>query len=186
MSYFDNAKAVTFAGKAVSKLELAGRMIWEAVTLKNWVKLSTESDGQTIYNGGLGYKNGYRIRSGGAETTASNTACTGFIKVDPGDVIRLSGWDLMTSGSQNAINVSGSDFANLGQITAQGSNYGIFTQSEYSAYRWASIVEESTGVWRWIVPPADSGVAYIRVSGYKASSSNPGADMIITINEEIK
>ena len=103
MSYFDNAKAVTFAGKAVSKLELAGRMIWEAVTLKNWVKLSTESDGQTIYNGGLGYKNGYRIRSGGAETTASNTACTGFIKVDPGDVIRLSGWDLIKMNFTNIL-----------------------------------------------------------------------------------
>jgi hypothetical protein len=35
--------------------------------IRNEVRYSTEADGVTIYNGGLGYKYGYRVRSGGAE-----------------------------------------------------------------------------------------------------------------------
>ena len=36
---------------------------------KNWVPYSTEADGITIYNDGLGYKEGYRLSSSGAEKT---------------------------------------------------------------------------------------------------------------------
>lgn len=42
---------------------------------------SINADG-TPYNGGLGYKDGYRIKSDGTEaSTTANVACTGFIRV---------------------------------------------------------------------------------------------------------
>jgi hypothetical protein len=64
-------------------------VLWQAVTYKNWVKYSTESDGITIYNGGLGYKDGYRIRSGGAESGTKNGVCTGYIPYVKGDKLYI-------------------------------------------------------------------------------------------------
>lgn len=157
-----------------------GKVLWEKKNT-NQVFKSINSDG-TIYNG-KGYKDGYRIRSGGAEASYGNAACTGFIKVNAGDVIRLSGWDFSVAQNGNAINVSNTGFNNIGQFTTLGASYGIFAEG-YSAYSHASVVKEQEGVWKWVVPPAASGVAYIRITGYSTSGA-PGAKMLITINEEI-
>ena len=160
---------------------------WVDVTennCKNWVRYSTDSDGVTIYNGGLGYKNGYRVRSAGGEGENANTSCTGFIKVNPGDIIRISGCNFGYAANSNAINVSDSSFTNIGQFTMLPAQYDIFNGT-YAAYNHQSVVEEKTGIWKWVVPPADSGVAYIRVSGYD-SNGDPSSKLIVTINEEIR
>jgi len=47
------------------------------------------------------------------------------------------------------------------------------------------MAEESDGVWKWMVPPAASGVAYIRVTGFTENSEYSGADLIVTVNEVI-
>lgn len=174
-------KELAIDGIKVVELFINGVKVW-ASGYKNWVKFSTTNDGKTIYNGGLGYKNGYRVRSGGAEAVTSNCVCTGFIKVNPGDIVRLSGWAFSHVAAGNAINVSNKNFENIGQA-ATNNNYGIFA-SGYSAYGNTSFVLEKTGVWKWVVPPAASGVEYIRVSGYQLAGLS-GADMIVTINEEI-
>lgn len=183
---FSKVKSITIPEGVVTKIVSDSKILWQAVSYKNWARYSTESDGKTIYNGGKGYKDGYRIRSGGAETTLSDGVCTGFIRVNAGDVVRITGWNFTKVSSGNAINVADSSFSNIGQLTSQPGHYGIFT-SGYSAYGWSSVVEESEGVWKWIVPPSASGVVYIRVSGYDNSKgySSWGADMVITVNEEI-
>jgi hypothetical protein len=79
---------------------------------KNWVLHSINQDG-TIYNG-VGYKNGYRVRSGSAEGADSNASCTGFIPAKEGDVIRVSGYNIHINGVQNAINVYAADFGHWG------------------------------------------------------------------------
>jgi uncharacterized repeat protein (TIGR02543 family) len=160
---------------------------WVDVTennCKNWVRYSTDSDGVTIYNGGLGYKNGYRVRSAGAEGANSLTTCTGFIKVNPGDIIRISGCNFEYAQNGNAINASDSSFTNIGQFTMLPASYDIFSGT-YAAYNHQSVVKEKTGIWKWVVPPASSGVAYIRVSGYDPNG-DPSAKLIVTINEEIR
>ncbi len=53
------------------------------------VAASTEDNGQP-YNGGLGYKLGYRTGSGGSETAAEGSACSGFISAEKGDIVRIS------------------------------------------------------------------------------------------------
>lgn len=161
-----------------------GVVLWKG-GYTNWVMMSINADG-SIYNGGLGYKNGYRVRSGGAEMAVGDTACTGFIPVKGGDVVRVSGMPWFTStSSANALNAADSSFTNLGQFTMrQDAKYGIFA-STYLNYTAASIVEESEGVWKWVVPPDESGIKYIRVTGYDREQGAPGARMIITINEEI-
>lgn len=165
----------------------AGNVIWKAGYV-NMVRISTTNNGTTIYNG-TGYKNGYRIRSGGAEGAMATAACTGFIPVNGGDIIRISGCDFSTAGgTANAINVADASFANIGQITPNyaDAGYGIFAQNAaYQSYCYQkAVVKESANVWRWTVPPAASGSVYIRVTGYNANG-NHGANMIVTVNEEI-
>lgn len=157
-----------------------GLVLWTAGYI-NMVPLSTTEDGVTIYNG-TGYKDGYRIRSGGTETALDASSITGFIPVNGGDVVRISGCNF-GDGSANgsALNVSDSSFTNIGQFSMIQAQYGIFASS-YSAYSYASVVEETTGVWKWIVPPTAAGVAYIRVT---ARTSGDGSGMIVTVNEEI-
>lgn len=158
-----------------------GLVLWEAGYV-NMVPLSINSDG-SIYNS-TGYKNGYRIRSGGAEGAQSGSTCTGFIPVKGGDVVRISGCTFGYPQNGNAVNVANASFTNIGQFTMLPAHYGIFLEG-YSAYAASSVVEEATGVWKWVVPPAAAGVAYIRVTGYNSTGSAPGANLIVTVNEEI-
>ena len=53
------------------------------------VAASTEDNGQP-YNGGLGYKLGYRTNSAGLESAAAGSACTGFIPAVMGDTVRVN------------------------------------------------------------------------------------------------
>lgn len=156
-----------------------------SASMKNWVKYSTESDGTTIYNGGLGYKDGYRVRSGGAEATNDYSTVTGYIPAKAGDVIRIGGANFAGTTTSNAINVSDASFTNIGQVVGNVSTgYGIFA-STYSSYGYASVVEESTGIFKWVVPP-DSSIAYIRVTAETYSDGSAhGENLIVTVNEEI-
>lgn len=184
---YSKFKKLTIGGVELKQLFINGVQVWKS-GYKNRVKYSTEADGVTIYNGGLGYKNGYRIRSGGAEGSAVQGSCTGFIPVNGEDIIRLSGWDFSTEKNENAINVSDSSFTNIGQFTMlAGAGYGIFAyDGAYKEFDKKSVVKESENVWKWAVPPSASGVAYIRVSGYtNPTNNNTYKNMIITINEEI-
>lgn len=173
-------KKLVIGGVELKKLAVNGVEVWSSYT--NWVPLSINADG-TIYNG-KGYKDGYRIRSGGLEGVLTGGFCTGFIKVNPGDVLRFFPVDTDSlSGSGNAVNVYDSGFVNLGQAASNGA-YGIFAGA-YSAYSWAGCVNEGGGVYRWTVPPAASGAVYVRISLWHIDGGMKGADMIVTINEEI-
>ncbi len=183
---FGKVKKLYIPEGEVKKIECGSAVLWRS-GYTNRVPLSIDIDG-SIYNGGLGYKNGYRIRSGGAEGAEETAAHTGFIPVSAGDEVRVSGWDFSVSQSANAINVFDASFTNLGQLVAnfQNGGYGIFAVSgAYIDYSWKSVIEESAGVWKWIVPPASSGAAYIRVSSYMQLGGD-GSKMIVTVNEEIE
>jgi hypothetical protein len=78
----------------------------------------------TIYNNGLGYKDGYRVRSGGAEAESASGTVTGFIPVKRGDILSLYP-AFENYNTNNAINFADINFVNLGQITDTGQAYGI-------------------------------------------------------------
>ena len=180
---FSPFKKLNIGGVDLKELLIDGLRIWKSGP-KNWVRYSTESDGKTIYNGGLGYKDGYRVRSGGAEGELDNGSCTGFIPVKGGDIVLLSGWDFPFANNGNAINVSDSNYTNIGQFTMLPAQYGILNNA-YSAYSSGSVVKVSDNVYKWVVPPDASGVRFIRVSGVTNIGICPGSKMIVTINEEI-
>ena len=160
--------------------DMTMHQVWKA-GYKNWVKYSTEADGVTIYNGGLGYKDGYRVRSGGAETENASSSITGYIKVEPGDVIRFPAdhWVKSTGSAINTFNHNGS---NCGQICGDTSNYGYFG-SYWKDYGYATVTKKGD-YYEWIVPPdteSADGCNWIRITGAVAD----GSKLIVTINEEI-
>lgn len=175
---FANLKSLIIPEGEVKEIYSGDVLLWKG-GYTNLVPLSTEADGVTIYNGGLGYKDGYRIRSGGAEGAISVGSCTGFIKATSGDVVRLSGYGIDDLSVNNAINVSDINRNNLGQIVGNNTNsYGCFAGT---GINWNSVISEGNGVYYWIVP-AGYGIEYIRVSGFTDAD---GSKMIVTVNEEI-
>lgn len=185
MSLFNDVKTVSFDSKSVIKLELDGQKIWELISYKNWVTYSIEADG-TPYNGGLGYKNGYRIRSSGEEAESTYNVCTGFIPYKAGDILEIYSPKSTAFKATSYINVADDAKTNIGQISTNN-KYGIFNTSDSS---WSTYVTElDNGIRRFIVPTtmADaSTIAFVRVSvGFSASNDVTGEGLVITINEEI-
>lgn len=175
---FANLKSLTIPEGEVKEIYSGDVLLWKG-GYTNLVPLSTAEDGKTIYNG-TGYKNGYRVRSGGAEAVSATASCTGFIKANAGDIIRLSGYNVKTASTANAINVFDGNRTNLGQIVGNNANsYGCF---QAKGENWDDVILEGNGVYYWIVP-SGYGIEYIRVTGY---TKNDGSKMIVTINEEIE
>lgn len=186
---FTGVKALTIPEGSVKKItrKSDGSLIWEKpASLKNWVHYSTEADGVTIYNGGLGYKLWWRVRSNGEESEVSEGACTGYIPVKAGDVVRMSGYDVITTNVRSAINVYDASHAVLGQISANSLTYGYgFFRSTWNSYNWGrenGVKEEKTGVYKWTVPP-DATISFMRVSMNMINQNINNA--IVTVNQEI-
>lgn len=183
--HLPNQKSINIDGIDMKELYIDGTLIWKS-GYKNWVKFSTEADGKTIYNNGLGYKDGYRIRSGGAEASDPYASHTGFIKASAGQKVRLSGYDVKYTANANAINVYDKNHNNLGQITAGSSwSYGIF---EGQTHNWDDVILEKSGVYYWVVPEGFD-IEYIRVTGRTSEGGGiapDGSKMIVTVNEEIE
>lgn len=178
-----NLKQLTIGGVELIQLFINGVEVWKK-GFKNWVKYSTESDGTTVYNGGLGYKDGYRIRSGGAEAEHSVGSCTGFIPLKAGDTLRI--WPAFTGrNTDNAINFADGSFNNLGQIVDTGTGYGI-CESNPALYKSTVVDGVSTLT---LTSDHDPNIRYVRVTNLINSTIAQipsGADMIVTVNEEIE
>ena len=182
MSYFDNAKSVTLGGKVVTKLQLAGKTIWELVTktFTNLVPTSIDTDG-SVYNG-TGYATDSRLASGGTVKTGTNGTVTGFIKVKAGDVVRFASsgviinWPI--SNATNCIHYYGSTKTTIGYFMGNGTVSGICTAAN-------SVVTEEVYRQKYsFTVPDDASIEWIRVGVYGPNGS-AGADLIVTVNEEI-
>ena len=168
----------------VKKITSGGAVLWKSGP-KNWVKYSTEADGVTIYNGGLGYKDNYRVRSGGAEQQTDGITITGFIPFVKGDKLYI--YPPFTGGNtDNTINFYDASFACLGQITDGGSSYGICVNNgskfKTKVVNGVSVLDLSDNTASGV-----SDIRYVRI-GNNIESASPissGADMIVTVNEEI-
>ena len=57
----------------------------------NRLPLATETDGNTIFNDGLGYIDGYRLNTSGVQTTCGGMMTSGYMPVKYGDIIRIKG-----------------------------------------------------------------------------------------------
>lgn len=187
---FANLKSLTIPEGEVAEITCNGVLLWKG-GYTNLVPLSTEADGKTIYNNGLGYKDGYRIRSGGAEAANVNSTITGYIPFVKGDKLYIypafTGWN-----TQNAINFCDSSYTNLGQITDSGAAYGICNGNNVAAFKTELVNGVSVLDISDVTDLGVENIAYVRITNliYYYDTDNAlissGAEMIITKNEEIE
>ena len=188
MSFFNNAKTVTFAGKAVAKLELAGKKIWEAIKFTNQVPISTDTDG-SIYNK-VGYKENARLSSsGGVSSSAQNgSVTTGFIPWH-GDttVLRMKGVEWLNAyskyGGHHYLNYYDGNKKFLTYISSQVFHVG-------NSGHLLTVTRDANGVetvkWSETYGDTNESLNAVRQAKYvRITAQGKGADMIVTINEEI-
>lgn len=145
------------------------------VESKNHILSSIDSDG-TPYNGGKGYKEGYRLNSGGVETSSStDIIVSGFIPYNGEDIeLRIPNTD--TQNNNNYFHIYNSDFSTI-KVTSDGTLIdGSYRLLKYwvSDYDATATVESATGTTKYTIPKESiyKNAAYIRVSSWAATAVN--------------
>ena len=182
---FENVKALSIPEGIVTKIESLGKILWQAIAYKNWIPYSVDTNGSP-YNGGLGYKIGYRVRSGGVEAPLDGQACSGFMPCKGGDVLRFGFSNFASVWTDDNIlntylNFSDNSKTNLGQMTSQPANYGIFEKmpNEYKN------IKKVNGFWEYTVVDGYN-IGFVRFTiPHKDSTHNDPTKFIVTVNEEI-
>ena len=166
---FTGVKAIRIPEGVVTKIVSAGVTLWEAIRYKNWVKFSTEADGKTIFNGGLGYKNNTRLNSSAVEVGLDGYTVCGYIPAKAGDVIRVKG--LVFDSDHNTgcyFWTFDSSFAKLKTARPLASSQDITASVDENGVLVVKLATYATSV------------RYFRLSAYGS-----GENEIITVNEEI-
>lgn len=167
--------ATVYSSGTISIPNVTGDVVITATATKivsytNQVPISTDAIG-AVYNNGLGYQNGTRINSSGAEAERSGLATTGFIPCTIGQTIRLGG-DGITFAEYGCMlffyksdktAIGGADYSKAGDTT-----FGTWTTESNTAFTLTSS------------KPTLNETAYIRIS-----AKGSGANMIVTIDEPI-
>ena len=125
------------------------------------LRKSVSSDG-TLYNGGTGYKSGYRLNSSGNEAAASGVYCSGFIPIVSSQTIEFEGIELPAASSVGnsyyTIHFYDSTFTRIAMTQYQAHN--VFHTSSIG-----SGTKDGSGNYiKTFKPTGVSGLAYIRFS----------------------
>lgn len=148
----------------VSIASVTGDVVITAVAVisrTDVLRQSIASDG-SAYNGGTGYKSGYRLNSSGNEAAASGVYCSGFIPMTNAQTIEFEGISLpAVSGVANSFYT----------IHFYNSAFTRISKSQYQAhdvFKTTSIgtgtTDDSGNYIKTFKPTGVSGLAYIRFS----------------------
>jgi hypothetical protein len=158
-----------------------------SVAYTNQVPTSTDTDG-SIYNG-TGYKDNARLSSsGGVSGSAQNgSVVTGFMPWVSMGTIRIKGARWMhRNGEHYYINLYDSSKAFIYGVSASaaetddGSAFGA-VENIYDAATGVTTVDVSAVPAQTAIGDAFRNAAYFRINAY-----GKGADLIVTVNQEIK
>lgn len=176
------------SGSTISIASVTGNVVITAVAQEvtnytNVVRTSEALDSTAVYNGGLGYKNGY-YTSVGKESANAADCCTGLIPytisadTQPTDVIYIKGYTGSASASHTRFSYWTAAKAHKAEINGfLSSNAGAFV---------FDVETLGTGYYK-LTPKSGAhhsinGVGYIRFS----FAGTDGANVIITRNEPIE
>lgn len=168
----DGAYTLKYEMKDGSKIDVGRIDLSNKPAYTNQIPLSINSDG-TPFNGGQGWKTGYRIsKSSGGEAAATNYECTGFIPVTKESTIRIKGIDITNTDEYAVVSGYDKNFTKLdtgngvtiGAMIESTDDNGVSTFKGFGAFTHFSSTE----------------LAYIRFS-----SSHIDENSIITVDEEI-
>ena len=171
--------ADVYVDGVVSIPAVTGDVVITAVAIKvatytNQLPIAAGADG-SAYNGGLGYKEGYRLNSSGAETETKGITVTGFIPCKPGDVIRLANMDFDSADTSSAHRLALYDADKANILVRSAPDVGINYAETFGA-----VLDDDGGIVRFTIPASQTAAAYFRISAAGISS-----ETIITINEAI-
>ena len=125
------------------------------------LRQSVSSDG-TLYNGGMGYKSGYRLNSGGNESAASGVYCSGFIPMVSTQTIEFEGIELpaaySVASSHYTIHFYDSTFTRIAKPQYQA--HDVFNTLSVGS----GTTDDSGNYIKTFKPTGVSGLAYIRFS----------------------
>ena len=148
----------------VSIASVTGDVVITAVAVvsrTDVLRQSVSSDG-TPYNGGTGYKSGYRLNSSGKEAAASGVYCSGFIPMVSTQTIELEGIalpaDTSVGNSNYTIHFYDSTFTRISKSQYQAHNV-FLTPSIGKGTK-----DDSGKYIKTFKPTGVSGLAYIRFS----------------------
>lgn len=148
----------------VSIASVTGDVVIAAVAVvsrTDVLRQSVSSDG-TLYNGGTGYKSGYRLNSSGNEAAASGVYCSGFIPITNAQTIEFEGISLPAvpgvANSNYTIHFYNSAFTRIAKSQYQAHN--VFLTPSIGA----GTTDDSGNYIKTFKPTGVSGLAYIRFS----------------------
>ncbi len=163
----------------------------QPVEMINQVPISTDTDG-TIFNG-VGYKDGVRLSSSGgiSGTAQANSTTTGFIPFKNTDIIRAKGvvtigaWDNYGCHCYFNLYDSNKAFISSGGSLAIGSELGTNEAKQVSL-----TYDETTGITTIQIIDPDGSTGSFRhaaknASYFRLNAVGKGADLIVTVNQEI-
>lgn len=195
---FSTVKKITIPEGVVKKIVCAGVELWKSFT--NQVRQSIGSDKQP-FNGGLGYWNGQELSgSSGSQRAGANYTCTGFIPVKQGDTIRIKGCNWYSTKATNYIVAYTADFGHWGTTQTNGTHYSNTTNNPTNLNiedKWGAgvggMLDITSDVSTIVIAKNKAGatdgfarIAYIRISARGDGTGKvDGADLIVTVNEEI-
>ena len=195
---FSTLKSLEIPEGKVASISSGGVVLWKKPpSYTNQVKNSIGSD-KKPFNNGLGYINGQELSgSSGSQRAGTNTTVTGFIPVKQGDVIRIKGCNWYSTKANNYIVAYTSTFAHWGTTQTQGTHYYNTTNNpnkfviEHSSFGGSMDIQSDVSTIVIAKNPSHDekgfeNIAYIRIS-VRGDGSNTvdGADLIVTVNEEI-
>ena len=169
----------------VKKIHIDGILMWKKKP-KNYVPLSIDTDG-SIYNG-VGYKDNVRLSSsGGISGSAQNgSTTTGFIPWHGDtDIIRMKGVEWLNA----ATNYNGHYYINFYDSDKKFLKYfSSLEQANFSHIHTATRDENGveTFIWNTAYGTTNSLLQAVRTASFiRITARGKGANMIVTINEEI-
>lgn len=190
-----NITSTAYSNGVVSIAKVTGAVVITISAVKkassytNQVPISTDADG-SIYNG-TGYKDNARLSSSGgvSGTAQTGSVVTGFIPWKNTDVVRMKGAQWLNATADHG----GHFYFNLYSESKAFVTKGVLsseTQSSNPTGQMSVVYDEVTGITTFqIINPTDSSgdfrqaaksASYFRVNAY-----GKGADLIVTVNQEI-
>lgn len=183
-------KSISINGIAMKKVLIGGVVAWKKPA-KNWVPVSTDTDG-SIYNG-VGYKENVRLGSNGSVSSSAQngSVTTGFIPFPNGDktVIRLKGVEWLNANA----NHGGHFYIHFYNASKKviASNLSLYSGDTATYSHIVTVTRDSNGVetivWSQTYGDSNAFLNHIRTDAafFRLNAYGKGKDMIVTVDEEI-
>ena len=184
---FSGIKKLTIGGVELVKLFINDVQVWAMKTFTNQVPISTDTDG-SIFNK-VGYKENVRLSSSGSisGSAQNGSVTTGFIPFKNTDIIRLKGATWL--GTESVGHYYFYLYKNKSPLTDGYASASSMADANVKS-QLSVTYDSATGVTTFYIidPTGDTGA--IRASAkqathFRINAYGKGADMIVTINEEI-